>query len=343
MTTAVIASPASAIGEALAALEVRSPTSHSWMGAVTDLPAPVVRLADGDGVRRALVVSVCSTLYECFYTHGAPRPARRDGTQRLGVERTMSHELDAANGGAGCREPGWRVVGAEEDGRRVVERGGLRLWVSADEIAAGAGIGDIVWVRLPAGLPAYSPGFYVARGDRGFPAAAPRILDRLYLDLRPEGAVPFIREATRRLNDAGLAFAAKVVDDPAGFDRRDSAVLAVERRDRGRALAAAEEVRAEVAPFLDGGAPAMTLPLAPGLAFAEDPGDGESFGWHRCLLVADAAVTAAERGLHAPDERLAMVGERFAAAGISLDSPHLGPVADVTADAAKPLGGGVPT
>ncbi len=110
-----------------------------------------------------------------------------------------------------------------------------------DEIEAERGgrsrIGDLVAVRLPAGLPAFSPGFYIARGDRGFSAEGPRLLDRCYLDLRPEGAVPFVRETTRRLNRAGLAFVAKVVDDPSGFDRRDSAVLVVERRDRARALA----------------------------------------------------------------------------------------------------------
>ena len=197
-----------------------------------------------------------------------------------------------------------------EDGRCVVQRGGLRLWVTDDEIEAGGDarcIGDRLAVRMPAGLPAYSPGFYTARGDRGFAAEGPLLLDRLYLDLRPEGAVPFVREATRRLNRAGLAFVAKVVDDPRGFDRRDAAVLAVERRDRVRALAIADELRAPLAPLLDHGAPAMTLPLAPGLAFAEDPGGGESFGAHRCLLLAEAAVTAAERGLGAAGERLEVV------------------------------------
>ena len=68
----------------------------------------------------------------------------------------------------------------------------------------------------------------------------------------------------------------------------------------------------------------MTLPLAPGLAFAEDPGTGESFGTHRCLLLAEAALTAAERDLQAPEERLEVVRERFAEAGTTLDAPHLG-------------------
>ena len=236
----------------------------------------------------------------------------------------------------GCVEPDWRVVG-EEAGRLIVQREGLRLWVAADDIAGDAAIGDTVSVRLPADLPAYSPGFYIARGDRSFSAETPQMFDRFYLDLRPEGAVPFVRAATRRLNAEGLAFSAKVADDPAGFDRRDSAVLVFERRDRRRALAGAEEIRTAVAAFLDEGVPAMTLRMAPGLGFAEDPGGGEGFGWHRCLLVADAVVTAAERELREPEERLELVREQFAQAGISLDAPHLGPPADGVADASEPL------
>ena len=322
MTTTAAVHPASAIATALAALQVRSPTTHSWMGAITELPEHVIELADLEGMRRALVGSICARLYDSFYTQGAPRPAPVGGGQRPGFGRTISHELVAANEGTGYLEPGWRVVG-DEDGQRVVQRSGLRLWVDADEIRDRARVGDVVSLRLPADVPAFSPGFYIARGDRGF-TEGPRVLDRFYLDLRPDGAVPFARETTRRLNRAGLAFLAKVVDDPDGFDRRDAAVLTFQRADRPRAFAAAQELREAHTPFLDGGAPAMTLPLAPGLAFAEDPGGGESFGAHRCLLLAEAAVTAAERDLHLPEDRLEVVRQRFAEAGTSLDAPHLG-------------------
>ncbi len=314
--------PAAAVMEALAALQVEPPTRHSWVGELVELPEPVLRLSDEAGLRDALIGSIAATLYDGFYTHGAPRPARPD---RLPVERTLTHELAAANEGAGCLEPGWRLVG-EDDGRLIVQRGGLRLWAGPEEVVAGGtGMGDAVALRLPPDLPAYSPGFYVVRGQRGFSADGPRVLDRFYLDLSAEGAVPFVREASRRLNDAGLAFTAKVVDHPAGFDRRDAAVMAFERPDRDRAFAAAEEVRGAVTEFLDGGAPAMTLPLAPGLAFAEDPGGGVGFGWNRCVLIAKAVVTAAERGIDAPEDRIEVVRERFAQAGIDLDTPHLGP------------------
>ncbi|MBJ7456754.1 MAG: hypothetical protein JHC74_11905 [Thermoleophilia bacterium] len=329
----------SLIDDALTALEVRLPAHHSWMGVAAGLPGEVVRLSDRTGVRRALVACIAERLYDSFYTPGSAR-ASAPGDGGRGAGR-LSGELAAANTSTGCREPGWRVV-ADEGDLRVVRRGALRLWVAADETPPGTGIGDVVAIRLPSDLPAYSPGFYTARGDRGFATEGPAVLDRLYFDLLPEGAVPFVREATRRLNRTGLAFVAKVVDDPAGFDRRDAAVLAVERSERPRALAAAEELRSALEPFLEDGAPAMTLPLAPGLAFAEDPGDGASFGAHRCHLLADAAVTAAERGVQDRGARLDIARERFAEAGVTLETPYLGPSSGRDGEAAEPPRAAVP-
>ncbi len=310
---------------ALEAVEVRSPTSFAWMGDVAELPEHVVRLAGRPGIRRALVGGIRARLYDSFYTQGVPRPATAADAPHPGGLRSISHELAAANSGTGCVEPGWQLV-EEGEGRRVVQKGGLRLWVTDEEIEAARNaprVGDLVAVRLPACLPGFSPGFYTARGDRGFSAEGPRLLDRVYLDLRPEGAVPFVREATRRLNRARLTFVAKVVDDPGGFDRRDSAVLAFERRDRTRALAVVEDLRAALATHLDEGAPAMTLPLGPGVAFAEAAGGGESFGANRCRLLAEAVVAAAERGLHTTEERVELVRQRFSEAGTTLDAPYL--------------------
>ena len=293
------------------------------MDAPASLPEVVVRLADAEGVRRALVGSIRARLYDSFFTQGSPRPATSPPPR--GAARALSHELAAANEGTGYLEPGWRVVAAD-GGQWTVQRADLRLWVTAEDIETEAdppGIGDAVALRHPGDQPGLSPGFYIARGDRVFSPERPRMLDRVYLDLRREGAVPFISEATRRLNGAGLAFTAKVVDDPDGFDRRDAAVLYFERRDRDRALEAADELSRALAPFLDDGAPAMTLSLAPGVAFAEDPGAAESFGSHRCLLIAEAAVDAAERGLERLDERLDLVRERFERAGTTLEAPYL--------------------
>src|SRR3954454_7722017 len=58
-------------------------------------------------------------------------------------------------------------------------------------------------------------------------------------------------------------------------------------------------------------APPLTLPPAPGLAVAMDPGGDESFGTHRCRLIADASAapeTGSEAGIAVALAQLALDG-----------------------------------
>ena len=100
---------------ALEAVEVRSPTSFTWMGDVAELPEHVVRLAGRRGIRRALVGGIRARLYDSFYTQGAPCPATVADPADLGGLRSMSLDLAAANAGTGCLEPGWQLVGWRTD------------------------------------------------------------------------------------------------------------------------------------------------------------------------------------------------------------------------------------
>jgi hypothetical protein len=69
--------------------------------------------------------------------------------------------------------------------------------------------------------------------------------------------------------------------------------------------------------------PVFTKALAPGLGFAEDPGDSDSFGMSRCRLVAEGLLRAHEAGLTAEEDRLRSVETSFVNRGLSLDEPYL--------------------
>jgi lantibiotic modifying enzyme len=71
--------------------------------------------------------------------------------------------------------------------------------------------------------------------------------------------------------------------------------------------------------------PAFTKRIARGVAIAEDPAPGASFGAERCLLVAEGLVEAYERGERDVTGRLRCVAEMFTEAAISLDAPYLNP------------------
>ena len=158
MTATAAVHPASAVATALAALEVRSPTTHSWMGGITELPEPVIRVADLEaGVRSALVGSICSTLYDSFYTHGRaaagaagwrPRPSASAGPSRTsspqrtrapaawspGGASSARRTADGSSGGAICGSgsaPTRSRPGARDRRRRLAPAAGRPAGVLA--------------------------------------------------------------------------------------------------------------------------------------------------------------------------------------------------------------------
>jgi HopA1 effector protein family len=237
--------------------------------------------------------------------------------------------LSQANAGTYARDPGWTVL-REESEAVVVTRGGLSLWASPAEVyprnGGGVSPGAPVGVLMPKELLRLAPGFYMALGDAEFPVDASEPIVRLYWNLRSEGAVPLVGLLTQRMNAEGLPFRLKVLSDPAQYSRCDAGVLYAPAADYeavARVVAVAYE---GIAGALKTTTPALTKELAPGLGLAEDPGGLlSSFGMNRCQLLAEAIVTAAERGHRDPAARLATVVERFLREGIDLDAPYLNP------------------
>jgi hypothetical protein len=313
-----------AVAAALEALRIESPTSFSWCGEPGAGLAPEVSAAmPADTARAYLSGQLEARLYASFYCSGTPtqvRPGAEAG--RPYAPSPFLDGLSRANRGSGSREPGWTVVRVEEDGRVVVRRGGLSLWARPEEVSgAGSEPGSAVSVAMPRELLRLSPGFYMALGDAEMDPEEPLV--RHYWNLESAGGAALVAAGTGFLNRAGVPFRLKVAHEPAGYGRRDAGVLYTPRRESAAVSALLPEVRAAVAAHLRPGGPALTKPLAEGLAVAEDPGGGESFGTHRCGLLAEGAIRAFELGVDGTDERVALVEAQFEAAGIDFERPYL--------------------
>lgn len=101
-------------------------------------------------------------------------------------------------------------------------------------------------------------------------------------------------------------------------------MLYVERRDYPRVAQAISGIYAELAANLKPATPVFTKRLAPGLALAEEPaGPADSFGTHRCGLLAEAIIRAWEQKTEAIQERLEVLAACFAEEGLSLQTPFL--------------------
>jgi hypothetical protein len=143
---------------------------------------------------------------------------------------------------------------------------------------------------------------------------------RCYLNVVPEAAPRVFARLAAGVESAGVAFAAKLLDNPENFGRPDAAVFYTTRADAATLVRCALDVWNEGAFGAD--VPAFTREVAPGIAVADDPGDGVSFGYHRCSLIARGLATAATTD---PYARLGSIIDAFMRAGIDPARPHLAP------------------
>lgn len=316
------------VAEALGAVEIRSLDRYTWFGRPAPrLPARIRAALGPDAARKHLLANLSLQLYQDFYCVGRPAPPGGfDGAVGSASTRFVAH-LSDANLGTGYEEPGWEVTAVAE-GELLVGNGAVLVRIGQGERGRIA-VGEPLSMRMPKEFLNLSTGFYTAVGDAGTKradaAAESRATIRLYFNLSPAGAIRFLRLATGRLNGAGLPFRCKVLNDPSRFTRCDAVVLYVDAADYEPVRAIVEDLHPELRPFLGSHTPVFTKRLADGIGLAEDPVTGESFGLHRCSLMAEGVIEAWERRARTVDERLAAVDRCFARAGLDLGTSFLNP------------------
>jgi hypothetical protein len=270
------------------------------------------------------------SLYRRLYCRPTPHAGRHGDTR---ATRTFVETLSTANCGTGTWEPGWTVRGVEPDGALVVgnNRDGLTLWAQPRQFRSANGAvepGSIGRLQVGKELREMLPGYYAALGDADQPAdegGEPAAVTRLYWHLTAAAAPTWIEELTRRFNDAEIPFRAKVLSAPSAYYRADAGVLYLARADFDQALSLLLPVHRAVSRGLRSATPMFTKRLARGLAAAEDPGDGRSFGQQRCGLVAEGLARAFEAGATTRDGRTAAITARFAEEGLRVARPWLSP------------------
>ncbi|MEO8288405.1 MAG: lanthionine synthetase LanC family protein [Chloroflexota bacterium] len=316
--------------EAVEATEVHSPTAFSWFGRLSPrLRRNVERDLTPRTARSYLTYNLQWRLYYSFYCTGRAIPvARHESGQRMaGVPRFVEQLVDA-NQGNGCWESGW-AASSISDTIVDAEKGGLHLLARPDQCRS-SGNSEItpeakVSLRFAKGNPSLSAGFYMAMGDRELPVDGSERLARLYWNISPAGSLLLMRSATGLLNSAAIPFRLKVVNDPAGFARCDAAVLYIIQSYYPALADIMQQVYAGVRPYLRTGVPALTKTLAMGLGLAEDPGDGDSFGLHRCRMLAEGLAQAYDAGKTGTEARLQRVLDRFSEEGVEMGAPFLAP------------------
>src|SRR6185436_7881960 len=169
-----------------------------------------------------------------------------------------------------------------------------------------------------------SKGFFYVVGRAG-PLDHGAAHVKVYLNLSPHGAPGLVEALLMREGVEKIAFEAKLVNDPAGYCRVDTGLVYVEPKGFAPMAELLLALARESPSWFREGTPIFTRKLANGIAVAESPRMSagtvlESFGQHRCRLVAEAIWPAISAG--EPVSRwVERVAAAFAKEGLSLDEP----------------------
>jgi hypothetical protein len=271
---------------------------------------------------------LADALYEQFHCRidtAEARPLPVEAGQ-LSV-RDFARNLADANTGTGSWQHGWLYRGDDEDGRVIAESMGVRFWCAPNEVrgvddttAPGSGIE----VRIPSEYRELVPGFFMITGDADDDMDRAATV-RIYWNVTATGAALLVRELSLVLNRAEIPFRFKTQADPSHFSRADAGVLYLRCALFERTAPLVASVARKLAPYLNPDTSALVKQVAPGLGIAEDPGDGSSFGQHRCRIIAEVVLSPSFAGAATVAARRAALLSGLRAARLDPDALHLNP------------------
>lgn len=301
-----------------AAMQIHSPAAFSFR---SELPYRVNASLPGDGGHAALLEALRNVLYATCYT----RPSAAGETQPA----NLVPQLSQANRSRDRWDGGWVIYQLGADGRISAQKGERSRWAVVGEYATGKApgmpprVGDTVHMRVCPGSADVQAGFYFSFGETLSDQFDEHALLRYYFNIRAAGAAALLSAVSAQFNHYAIPYRYKTLSDAASYVRADAAVLYVAKRYHSIAAALLKALGDPLGAWLRPETPMFCKTLRPGVGIAEEPGTGESFGMHRCRLVAEGIVDAWTMGTQSVAARLEAVEKRFSASGISLERPYL--------------------
>jgi HopA1 effector protein family len=242
--------------------------------------------------------------------------------------RHLTELLSEANKGVGSWDPGWEIIKIEKiGGQFAVQKNGLTLWAYPKEIFVQAGtvkVGQKAHIKIGKEFRELSPGFYMANGNARSEDSS-GIVVRVYWNITAAGAVPLMKNLTTELNAINLPFRFKILKNPYVFSRVDAAVLYINKQHLGNSKSSLSKVHRRIRPYLNHPTPYFAKELVPGLSLAESPRSEESFGEHRCRILAEAVYNTYKKGIRSLDAKVSEIIQYFAGSGIDINHAYLNP------------------
>jgi hypothetical protein len=327
MTASEAPSASRELGEVLESIKIISPFAVQFGNEppVQVAPAPPPPGFGNHPLPQDLLVqTVQALLYDRCYAHrlgfsiGAPAQ-----------DPQFAARLSAANRSRERWDMGWTVYQLGPDGMLYLIKGERQRTVQPGEFiltgAPGAApqVGSVVSLLVARESFLMQPGFYYMFSETPTDVWDDHNLLRYYLHCTPGCVEAAIAYLTASLNRYQIPFRMKALSDAALYTRTDAMVLYVAKRyfplTTRIVKGMPESIRGELRPSV----PWFAKPLLAGIGMAEDPGNGESFGMHRCRLVAEGITDAWRQGDQSLSGRIRAVEARFVMNGMNAERPHL--------------------
>ncbi|MFA7241336.1 MAG: T3SS effector HopA1 family protein [Sulfuricellaceae bacterium] len=306
------------LAEIFATLQIHSLSTFSFRNGA---PIQVNTPTPGMSAHSQLLDGLRNLLYGSCYT--------RYGASDSNAAQNLIPRFMQANQSQDKWDPGWSIYQLGGDGHISVQKGERSRSAVIGEYATNKApgippkVGDQVNLRVCPGSGDLQQGFYFSFGNALSDQFDEYALLRFYFNIKAEGAAELLRAISSRFNHYAIPYRYKTLTDAAAYTRADAAVLYLAKRYYRIAASLVSALTEPLDAYFRPEAPLFCKTLRPGVGLAEEPGTGESFGMHRCRLVAEGIVDAWLAGAQSIEARMDAVQKRFSASGITLDSPYL--------------------
>jgi hypothetical protein len=317
-----------AVSDCIEAIKISGASEYTVFGQRRDLSAEHVASRLPQANQAHFDHPIVTALTEDIYVriHARLRMARHQGARSERVPFVA--RLSEANSGKRGWEAGWSLLGRSGQ-TFLLERDGFQVHAGLSELFPDPETGGArTTYHLDVGKELFNiiAGWYVVLGENVDPSERTAPITRVYFNIDPAEASRLVRLCSHDLNQSAIPFRLKVPDSPGAYGRADTAVLYLRKhqyRDSGPLLSAMfANIRTR------DGVPAFAKKIGRGIAVAEDPVDGSSFGQHRSRLVARGLWRAYLGQAHEPAARTQYVADEFRRAGLDHDRPHLGALSE---------------
>lgn len=304
------------------------PPPQAAPAALPALPAlPAAGAAAGPAAPEVppLMQMLSGALYQYVYSRsfdGRLAEAREAVAADPAADAALVARLTAANCTRERWEQGWQIAQVLPSGQVMAQRGAASraVWPGQFLSKDGPGVpprpGSQISLCYLKESVSVQPGFYYVFGETPEEESHGFGLVRVYWNVDAPGAPALVRLLSARLNRFHVPFRFKCSVTCGQYERTDVAVAYLAKRYFPVFADLLIDIHPQVRASLAGDVPLFAKRLAAGVGVAEDPGNGESFGQHRCRVLAQTLWSCFLAGSQSLSARLAEFGRQLGRNGV---------------------------